>query len=82
MADDARAASIVRATIDLAHALGLGIVAEGVEHRVAASELATYGCDTAQGYFWSRPLPASALRTWMQDRAADDESTPAPAPVP
>ena len=82
MADDARAASIVRSTIDLAHALGLGIVAEGVEHRVAASELATYGCDTAQGYFWSRPLPASALRTWMQDRAADDESTPAPAPVP
>ncbi|HOU93082.1 MAG TPA: EAL domain-containing protein, partial [Polyangiaceae bacterium] len=71
MAEDARAASIVRSTIDLAHALGLGIVAEGVEHRVAAEQLAAYGCDHAQGYFWTRPLAAEALLTWMRAREAD-----------
>ncbi len=73
MAEDARVASIVRSTIELAHALGLGIVAEGVEHRVAAERLTEYGCDTAQGYFWTRPLPADALIAWIRqhDRAAD-----------
>ncbi len=72
MADDARAASIVRSTIDLAHALGLGIVAEGVEHLVAAQELSSYGCDTAQGYFWTRPLPAHRLREWIDARSDQD----------
>ncbi len=74
MADDARAASIVRSTIELAHALGLGIVAEGVEHRVAAEDLAAYGCDTAQGYFWTRPLPAAEFRAWMDARPAGDDA--------
>ncbi len=69
MADDARAASIVRSTIELAHALGLGIVAEGVEHEAAAHELRRYGCDTAQGYHWSRPVPATDLVSWLVDRS-------------
>ncbi len=67
MADDPRAAAIVRSTIDLAHALGLSIVAEGVEDERVASMLSEYGCDTAQGYYWTRPLAADQLHLWLAD---------------
>jgi len=51
-------AVIVRSTINLAHNLGLTVVAEGVEDRAAADLLVAYGCDNAQGYLFARPLPA------------------------
>ena len=51
-------------------ALTIEIVAEGVEHELAAQVLATYGCDTAQGCFWTRPLAPDALRTWMTEHVA------------
>ncbi|HWH92268.1 MAG TPA: EAL domain-containing protein [Baekduia sp.] len=60
-------AVIVRSTIDLAHNLGLTVVAEGVEDRGALELLAEYGADTAQGYFFSRPRPAADLTTWLRD---------------
>src|SRR5689334_1620963 len=50
---------IVRSTIDLAHNLGLRVVAEGVEDAVAAQVLRQFGCDEIQGYHLSRPVPAS-----------------------
>ena len=50
-------AVIVRSTIDLAHNLGLTVVAEGVEDEVALGMLIEYGCDSAQGYLFSRPVP-------------------------
>ena len=59
--DDGRAVAIIRSTIDLAHSLGLRIVAEGVETRDALAMLADLGCDVAQGYFLGRPAPASAV---------------------
>ncbi|MGO4784892.1 putative bifunctional diguanylate cyclase/phosphodiesterase [Cryobacterium sp. W22_MBD10_FK3] len=68
MADDARAASLVASTIDLAHSLGLRMVAEGVESGVAYDELARYGCDHAQGFFMSHPVPALELDTWLATR--------------
>ncbi|TFD02011.1 EAL domain-containing protein [Cryobacterium sandaracinum] len=68
MADDARAAALVASTIDLAHGLGLKMVAEGVENSVAYDELVRYGCDFAQGYFMSRPLSAAALDEWLTAR--------------
>jgi EAL domain-containing protein (putative c-di-GMP-specific phosphodiesterase class I) len=52
---------IVRSTIELAHSLGLRVVAEGVETRAAWSALALLGCDEAQGYWLARPGPAEAV---------------------
>jgi diguanylate cyclase len=52
---------LVRATIDLGHALGLTVVAEGIETLATLELLALLGCDRAQGYFTGRPVPASAL---------------------
>jgi EAL domain-containing protein (putative c-di-GMP-specific phosphodiesterase class I) len=51
----------VRATIELGHALGLRVVAEGIEDRATLDLLARAGCDLAQGYFISRPMPADHL---------------------
>jgi diguanylate cyclase (GGDEF)-like protein len=58
-------AVIVRSTIDLAHNLGLTVVAEGVEDEVALGMLIEYGCDSAQGYLFSRPCPAAELTEWL-----------------
>jgi diguanylate cyclase (GGDEF)-like protein len=50
---------IVRSTIDLAHNLGLAVIAEGVETQSAWNRLGNMGCDYAQGYYISKPLPAN-----------------------
>ena len=70
MADDARAAALVASIIALAHSLGVRMVAEGVEDAVAYAELTRYGCDEAQGFHMSRPLPAAALDAWLAARHA------------
>ena len=62
MAVDASDAAIVRSTIDLAHNLGLKVVAEGVESEDAWRHLEALGCDFAQGYYLSRPLPGRRPR--------------------
>jgi EAL domain-containing protein (putative c-di-GMP-specific phosphodiesterase class I) len=56
---------IVRSTIDLAHNLGLRVVAEGVESDAVHARLLALGCDAAQGTFISAPAPAAAIRQWM-----------------
>ncbi len=56
---------IVRSTIDLAHNLGLTVVAEGVEDETTLDILAQYGCDSVQGYFLSRALAAEELTAWL-----------------
>jgi diguanylate cyclase (GGDEF)-like protein len=62
-------AVIVRSTIDLARNLGLEVVAEGVEDAPTWDALASLGCDVAQGYFLSRPVPAEELGAWLAGRA-------------
>ena len=62
---------IVRTTIELAHCLGLKVVAEGVEDRIAWDILVRHGCDIAQGYWMGRPMPASELGVWL-DRFEKD----------
>ena len=57
-------AVIVRSTIDMSHSLGLKVVAEGVEYEPSLRLLERWGCDTAQGYFISRPLSAEAFEQW------------------
>jgi EAL domain-containing protein (putative c-di-GMP-specific phosphodiesterase class I) len=54
-----RDAAIVRSTIELAHSLGLVLVAEGVEDLESAELLRSMGCDVAQGYYFGRPRPAA-----------------------
>ncbi|MGD2056286.1 MAG: EAL domain-containing protein, partial [Gammaproteobacteria bacterium] len=58
--------SIVRATIDLAHTLGLNVVAEGVENRVVYERLRGMGCDFGQGYYIGKPLDKPAIAGWLQ----------------
>jgi diguanylate cyclase (GGDEF)-like protein len=61
MATDENDAVIVRSTIELARNLGLRIVAEGVETKEAWHHLASLGCEIAQGYYFSRPVPADVF---------------------
>ncbi|MGC5289828.1 putative bifunctional diguanylate cyclase/phosphodiesterase [Micromonospora sp. DT231] len=65
MADDADDAAIVRSMIELAGALGLRVVAEGVEDERTWRMLHAAGCDAAQGWFYARPMPAAELVTWL-----------------
>jgi diguanylate cyclase (GGDEF)-like protein len=57
--------AIVRSTIDLAHNLGMKAVAEGVENENAWDKLKELGCDLAQGYYMSKPLPPEELTEWL-----------------
>jgi EAL domain-containing protein (putative c-di-GMP-specific phosphodiesterase class I) len=61
-----RAAAIVQSVIDLAHALGIACVAEGVENEATARWLREAGCDVAQGHYFARPMAAEALRERCQ----------------
>jgi EAL domain-containing protein (putative c-di-GMP-specific phosphodiesterase class I) len=56
---------IVNTAIDLGHNLGLSVVAEGVENKDTYDRLTNLGCNVAQGYFMSRPLPAAQLKSWL-----------------
>jgi diguanylate cyclase (GGDEF)-like protein len=57
-------ATIVHSTIELGHNLELEVVAEGVESQAVWDRLAALGCDVAQGYLMSMPMPAGQFRTW------------------
>jgi len=67
MRKDKNATMIVLSIINLAHNLGLKVVAEGVEDEETRDQLAAFGCDAAQGYFWSRPIPATELSRWLTE---------------
>jgi EAL domain-containing protein (putative c-di-GMP-specific phosphodiesterase class I) len=60
---------ILKAIVDLAHNLKLPTVAEGVETRAVVTLLEQMGCDTAQGFFFSRPLPFEAMVEWAEHYA-------------
>jgi EAL domain-containing protein (putative c-di-GMP-specific phosphodiesterase class I) len=68
MTRDESDAVIVQSTIDLARNLRLRTVAEGVEDLDSWIQLAGLGCDVAQGYYLSRPVPAAELTTWLQNK--------------
>jgi diguanylate cyclase (GGDEF)-like protein len=59
--------AIVRSTIELAHTLGLKVVAEGVENENVLSSLAQIGCDKIQGYHVSKPLTSESLADWLRE---------------
>ena len=62
--------AIVRAIITLGHALGLKVVAEGVETQAHLEFLRQHGCDELQGYYFSRPVPATKMEALLRGLAA------------
>jgi len=65
MLDDNKDTMIVRSIIELAHSLGRVVVAEGVESRPVLDYLTALNCDTAQGFYMSKPLPAAEFEQWL-----------------
>jgi diguanylate cyclase (GGDEF)-like protein len=62
---DPRSRMIVASTVQMAHALGLRLVAEGIEDAETAADLIAMGVDVLQGYHLSRPLPPEQIETWV-----------------
>ena len=67
MVEDAGDAAIVKAIIQLGHALDLSVIAEGVEKNTQFAALKELGCDEIQGYLFSRPLPAEEFIRFYRD---------------
>jgi EAL domain-containing protein (putative c-di-GMP-specific phosphodiesterase class I) len=65
--DDSQNEAIVKTTIDLAHSLNLEVVAEGVEDEATMRRIASLGCEQAQGYFLSKPVPADEFVVWLEE---------------
>ena len=70
LVSDPKDRAIVLSTIELAHNLGLVVVAEGVEEAPAARLLKELGCDQMPGWLVARPLEAAAFETWLAAHAA------------
>jgi diguanylate cyclase (GGDEF)-like protein len=66
---------IMRAVVDMAHALGMSVVAEGVESEMQADELRRLGCRNVQGFLFSRPLPAPGMTSFLDERLAKRNSS-------
>jgi diguanylate cyclase (GGDEF)-like protein len=67
-------AAIVRSVIELARALGLACVAEGIEDQEVYAALQRLGCESAQGYFVAAPMPVGELPGWLRDRCRTAEA--------
>jgi len=66
-ADDS--APVVRAIIEMSHAMGLHVVAEGVSNARLRDLIVELGCEAAQGFFWARPMPAGEFEQWWREAA-------------
>jgi len=82
MGTDTRNAIVVRSTIELAHNLGLRTVAEGIEDAYTFERLRALGCELAQGFHMSKPLPAAALLNWWDHNLAAPAAEPAASVAP
>lgn len=60
-------AMIVRSIVDLAHNIGLYVIAEGVEDAATCEHLIALGCDLAQGYYFSKPIPPHEFEIWLRE---------------
>jgi diguanylate cyclase (GGDEF)-like protein len=72
---DANTATIVRAAIDLSHALGFDVVGEGVESAEIIDRLRVMGCDLIQGFHIARPMTVADTRLWLDGAAAKTVSS-------
>jgi EAL domain-containing protein (putative c-di-GMP-specific phosphodiesterase class I) len=81
MVANSRDSCIVRTVIELGHTLGLRVVAEGVEGASVLDRLTGLGCDVAQGFYLSHPLPADQLERWYKRAAWPDRCLPESSPM-
>jgi EAL domain-containing protein (putative c-di-GMP-specific phosphodiesterase class I) len=84
---DEGAATLTTAMIALAGALGLEVIAEGIEHPEQLRRLREMGCQLGQGFWYARPMPASLVPRWISEHEASrpaaialDHGAPAPSP--
>jgi diguanylate cyclase (GGDEF)-like protein len=57
---------VVKAVIDMSHAMGLSVLAEGVSSEHLGTRVSAMGCDAAQGFYWARPAPADEFAYWWR----------------
>jgi EAL domain-containing protein (putative c-di-GMP-specific phosphodiesterase class I) len=57
---------VVRAIVEMSHALGLHVVAEGVSSEGLRSRVVELGCDLSQGFLWAKPMPAAEFAAWWR----------------
>ena len=69
LGEGARLRGLTQAVVSLGHALGMEVVAEGVETEAILAMLREQGCDQAQGYLFTRPLPAGEMSAWLAGQA-------------
>lgn len=79
MGDDTQLTAMVRGIIDLAHALELGVIAEGVEELPQSLLLAEFGCDRAQGWLHGRPMSVPLVEAMLAATPRATEAVPAPS---
>jgi diguanylate cyclase (GGDEF)-like protein/PAS domain S-box-containing protein len=60
---------VLRAIVDMSHALGLNVVAEGVSDEQLQAAVAELGCDISQGFYWARPMPPGEFSAWWHEHA-------------
>ena len=80
---DERSRLIVASTIDMAHALDLKVVAEGVENAAVTAEVIALGVDVLQGYHLAAPMPGDQIEQWVRDwneNAMTSRSSPVTRP--
>ena len=70
LATDRADRAVVKAVVEIAHTLGLRVVAEGTEHEEQLDVLRTLGVDEVQGFLHARPMPAAEVSAWLRERAA------------
>ena len=81
LCDDENSEVIVRSTVELGHALGLNVVAEGVEDQDTYDALVGMGCDRLQGFHIAQPMSPAALKAWLDTAAIHGGPVPS-VPVP
>ncbi len=74
MLESPRTRSVIEATISLAHSLGILTVAEGVDEKEQIEALYAMGCTEIQGFYFSKPMEAEALRRWAADFSLESYS--------
>jgi EAL domain-containing protein (putative c-di-GMP-specific phosphodiesterase class I) len=72
----ADASAVIESIVQIAHRLGLQVVAEGVETRAQSDRLSNLNCDQLQGFYFSRPMPPEAVHEFVESSRLQAEQEP------